>query len=188
MLDDDRMNDRPTDADYEAMLAEIEGQVDAMPVEVDYMPAHREEPSKSTSTTVYFGGSRSDQEAPKMTPEQLFRMQRAETAARLTVVKAKDGTILGYAGSMHNLHQILTNDPTISDALAYDEMAERPCFTRPVRLADDLDPISVPAAAPVQIRAEHLHDIRTWLSYPEAKNGWGLGYKLPDVQDRKSVV
>lgn len=177
MLDDERMPPFSA-ADYDALLADLEGQIPAMPVEVDYIPAHHE---PGTAPAEDWEVHEPDQ-GPEFTAEQIFRIHRAETAARLTIDKLKDGTVLGYAGTMHNLHQILTNDPTISDALAYDEMAERPCFTRPVRLADDLDPIQVTAAAPVQIRAEHLHDIRTWLSYPEEKGGWGMGFKLPDVQ------
>lgn len=109
---------------------------------------------------------------------------RSQLMARL----GPEDKFLGWQSTLYNLRKILALDPKIAGALAYNEMACEPVFTRDVRLADDLSPITLEDDEPLPVSDNHVKDIRSWLSGPENDRGWAISMRSEDVSQSISSV
>lgn len=185
MLDDKDMPefDAASDDSYEQAMKDMDDGAPAMEWQ-DEPQAHL--PEKSFS----FGESfqEDDEETKRVEDLRQFREGRAALRTSLQTIQDSKGAFVGFAGSLHNIHKILTRDPVVGGSLAYNEMTERPCFLKSVNLSDDLDPITVKPGHTLDVRDEHIHDLRTWISYPEAKFGWGTDLRSSDMKPAISAA
>lgn len=188
MLDDKDMPDFdavPSET-YEEMLRELDS--DEMAMEWMDEPEAQLPVAGETTHAIDSTFLNGDEEAARVREKREFFSARADLRTQLVATSDSKGAFLGFEACLHNLHKILTLDPRLSGALAYNEMSERPCFVKSVELSDDIDPIRVRPGATEDVRDEHIHDIRTWLSYPETRFGWGTGFKAPDMKPAISAA